>query len=181
MRTRPTWHEYFMLMAKTAATRSTCISRPVGAVIVKDKRLISVGYCGSMEGDINCLDEGECFRRSLGVEDKDKLGFCLSSHAEANAIANAARNGVGTTKGASIYTTLSPCLNCFKLIVNAGIREVYYELGYASKDPFRDKIWNEAIKRTGVLFEKVEVTYRVTMSLRDFVEEITSVRRIESE
>jgi len=72
LRHRPTWHEYFMLQAKIAATRATCISRSVGAVIVKDKRVISHGYCGSMEGDINCLDVGECFRRSIGVEDKDK-------------------------------------------------------------------------------------------------------------
>ena len=93
---RPDWHEYFMLIAKIVALRSGCNSRPTGAVIVKDKRILATGYNGPMPGAWHCTDKGStyCFRREKGIPDIDKYNFCRASHAEANAIAQAARFGI---------------------------------------------------------------------------------------
>jgi len=110
------WHEYFMNIAKQVATRATCERKHVGAVIVRDRTILSTGYNGSIRGLAHCEDVG-CV-----VEDD----HCVSTvHAEANAILQAARNGVAIG-GAELYTTASPCWPCFKLIANAGISRVYY-------------------------------------------------------
>jgi len=179
---RPTWDEYFMIMAKVASLRSTCLSRPVGAVIVKNNRIISIGYCGSMEGDINCTDNGYCYRRSLGVEDKDKFGYCLSCHAEANAIANAARCNLGSTEGSVIYTTLSPCLNCFKLIINSGIRHIFFEHQYNSVDSQRDSVWDNTIKRSRIkTFAQLPVRNKILLGASEKLVSLTSERQIPSE
>lgn len=115
-RERVDWHTYFMQIARQAATRSTCDRRAVGAVVVRDKMILSTGYNGSIRGLPHCHDVG-C--------DMDN-GHCVATiHAEANAILQAARNGVNIN-GAEIYTTASPCFGCFKLIANAGIGTVYY-------------------------------------------------------
>lgn len=154
---RPSWNEYFMILAKMAATRSTCLSRPAGAVIVKDKQLLSTGYNGSMPGIAHCSDEGFCYRRSSGAGDAGKYDSCRSGHAEANALAQAAKNGINVN-GASTYVTLYPCYVCTKLLVQAGIKKVYYEYEYRSVDPERDKLWEEALKQTGLEIEKVEIS-----------------------
>jgi dCMP deaminase len=113
---RATWNEYFMGIAHQAATRSTCQRKHVGAVIVRDRTVLSTGYNGSIRGLPHCEDSG-CV-----MED----GHCITTvHAEANAILQAAKNGV-SVDGAELYTTASPCWNCFKLIANAGIRTIYY-------------------------------------------------------
>ena len=113
---RAGWHEYFMKMAHQAATRATCPRKHVGAVIVRDKTVRSTGYNGSIRGLEHCEDVG-CM-----MED----GHCVATvHAEANAIIQAAKNGV-SIEGSEIYTTASPCWGCFKLIANAGIRCVFY-------------------------------------------------------
>src|SRR5207237_7131250 len=113
---RATWDEYFMGIAHQAATRSTCSRKHVGAVIVRDRTVLSTGYNGSIRGLPHCDDVG-CV-----VED----GHCITTvHAEANAILQAAKNGV-SIEGSELYTTASPCWNCFKLIANAGIRKIYY-------------------------------------------------------
>ena len=113
---RVSWHRYFMNLALQAATRSTCPRKHVGAVIVRDKSILSTGYNGSIRGAPHCDDAG-CLMEN---------GHCVRTvHAEANAIVQAARNGV-RLDGAEIYVTASPCFNCFKLIVNAGIRTVYF-------------------------------------------------------
>ena len=84
---RPSWDEYFMLLAKLAATRSTCLSRPVGAVIVLDRQVLVTGYNGAIPGAPHCTDEGSCYRRSLSfANDANKQNYCRSSHAEANAL-----------------------------------------------------------------------------------------------
>ena len=113
---RVDWDTYFMNIAREVATRSTCPRKSVGAVIVKDRRILSTGYNGSIRGMPHCTDVG------CDMED----GHCVATvHAEANAIIQAARNGV-CIDGADIYVTASPCWNCFKLIANSGIKRIYY-------------------------------------------------------
>ncbi|OQA58192.1 MAG: hypothetical protein BWY42_00154 [Candidatus Omnitrophica bacterium ADurb.Bin277] len=125
---RPSWDEYFMNIAKVSALRSNCMKRKVAAVIVKDRRIISTGYNGTPRGVTNC-NEGGCPRcASVETSGKD-LGECLCSHGEENAIVQAAYHGVAL-KGATIYTTFSPCLMCTKMIINAGIIEVVYQAAY---------------------------------------------------
>ncbi len=114
--TRVDWHTYFMNIARQAATRSTCDRKHVGAVIVRDKTILSTGYNGSIRGMPHCDDVGHLMEND----------HCVATvHAEANAIIQAAKNGV-RIDGAELYTTASPCWNCFKLIANAGISKVYY-------------------------------------------------------
>lgn len=116
MSDRASWDEYFMAIAKQVATRSTCDRKHVGAVIVRDRTILSTGYNGSIRGLAHCDEEGHM------MED----GHCVRTvHAEANAIAQAARNGV-RIDGADIYVTASPCWNCFKLIVNSGIKRICF-------------------------------------------------------
>ena len=116
MNPRVDWHTYFMNIARQAATRSTCDRKHVGAVIVRDRTILSTGYNGSIRGMPHCDEVGHW------MED----GHCVATvHAEANAIIQAAKNGV-RIEDAEIYTTASPCWNCFKLIVNAGIKTIYY-------------------------------------------------------
>jgi dCMP deaminase len=113
---RVSWHEYFMNIALQVATRATCERKHVGAVIVRDKTILSTGYNGSIRGLPHCSDTGHL------MED----GHCVRTvHAEANAICQAAKNGV-RIEGADIYTTASPCWSCFRLIANSSIRRIYY-------------------------------------------------------
>jgi dCMP deaminase len=131
---RAGWHEYFMKIAHQAATRATCARKHVGAVIVRDKTILSTGYNGSIRGLEHC-DEVGCI-----MED----GHCVATvHAEANAILQAAKNGV-SIDGSEIYTTASPCWGCFKLIANVGIRTIYYGEFY------RDERSREVARRLGI-------------------------------
>ena len=116
MSSRVDWDTYFMAIAGQAATRSTCNRKHVGAVIVRDRTILSTGYNGSIRGMPHCDDEGHLMEN----------GHCVATvHAEANAIIQAAKNGV-RIDAAELYTTASPCWNCFKLTANAGIRKVYF-------------------------------------------------------
>ena len=120
MSKRIDWSTYFMNIAKEVSSRSTCDRKYVGAVIVRDKTILSTGYNGSIKGLQHC-DE-------IGHEMVD--GHCLrTTHAEANAIVQAAKNGV-SINNAEIYVTASPCYNCFKLIANSGIKTIYYDEFY---------------------------------------------------
>ncbi|PJA52045.1 MAG: deaminase, partial [Candidatus Marinimicrobia bacterium CG_4_9_14_3_um_filter_48_9] len=114
---RVSWEHYFMQIAEQVATRSTCERKFVGAVIVRDKMILSTGYNGSIRGLPHCEEAGH----------EMENGHCIRTvHAEANAIVQAARNGVAI-ENADIYVTASPCYYCFKLIANAGIKRVYYK------------------------------------------------------
>lgn len=125
---RPDWHTYFMEIAKVTAMRSNCVKRKVAAVIVRDRRIVSTGYNGTPRGITNC-NEGGCPRcNHFGQSGKD-LEACLCSHAEENAIVQAAYHGV-SIKGATLYSTFSPCLLCTKMIINAGLTEVVYQTAY---------------------------------------------------
>lgn len=132
--TRPTWDEYFAEIAYQAAKRSTCLRKKVGAIIVKNKNILSTGYNGSISGLDHCEDKG-CLMEN---------GHCIRTvHAEANSIINAARHGI-KIEGGTIYTTASPCWHCFKLIANSGINKIIFAELYS--DP---KI-EQYSKQTGI-------------------------------
>lgn len=123
---RASWDDYFMAIAREVASRSTCSRKHVGAVIVRDKMILATGYNGSIRGLAHCDDEGHL------MED----GHCVRTvHAEANAIVQAARNGVRLDEG-QIYVTASPCFGCFKLIANSGIQKVVFGEFYRDQKIF---------------------------------------------
>jgi dCMP deaminase len=182
---RPSWDEYFMLIAKLVSTRSTCNSRPTGAVLVKDRQILATGYNGSMPGAPHCTDQTMpdgspyCHRRALQVPDADKYNFCRASHAEANAIAQAARHGVAI-KGASLYVTLEPCYVCIKLLATAQIDKVFFELGYDSTDASRDRYWRqEAVKEAGIaVYQPLEISLLTLENVVPALTALTSRRRL---
>ena len=157
---RPSWDEYFMVIAKVVSTRSTCNSRHTGSVIVKDKQILATGYNGAMPGCDHCIDKimpdggAYCERRAKNIVDLDKYNFCVASHAESNAISQAANKGI-SLNGSTIYTTLFPCFNCFKMIAVAGIEKIIYEHEYESKNKERDYFWEQAVKNTKIACEKL--------------------------
>lgn len=161
---RPEWDEYFMALAKLASARSTCNSRPTGAVLVRDNTVLSTGYNGALPGVAHCSDQPAeagipyCFSRKQGATEQSKYNYCRSNHAEANAVAQAARHGI-SLQGATAYITLAPCYNCVKLLAAAGIRRVYYELEYESTDPARDAFWKNVCREIGIeTYEKIILT-----------------------
>ena len=174
--TRPEWDEYFMLLAKLAAIRSTCLSRPAGAVIVRDQQVLATGYNGSMPGVAHCTDDGVCFRRSFRASEHDKYDLCRAIHAEANSIAQAARRGV-SIEGATIYTTLAPCFVCTKLMASARIVRVVYEHEYDSPDRERDALWRGAIQEAGIECEQLTLTTETIERACRLISTTTSVRR----
>ena len=125
---RPDWDDYFMEIAHVVARRSNCMKRKVAAIIVRDKRIVTTGYNGTPRGARNC-NEGGCPRCNSLTPAGTDLGECLCSHAEENAIVQAAFHGF-SVRGGTLYCTFSPCLNCTKLIINAGIVEVVYNAAY---------------------------------------------------
>jgi dCMP deaminase len=125
---RPSWDVYFMRMAELAASRSTCVRRQVGAVIVKDRMVLSTGYNDTPRGLPNCGDGG-CERCASDIAPGTGHDTCLCIHAEQNAIIQAAYHGV-SINGAAIYVTHQPCLTCAKMILNAGLRRVVFAGDY---------------------------------------------------
>jgi dCMP deaminase len=130
MSDRKNWHDYFMDIAKLVATRSTCDRKHVGAVVVRDRVILTTGYNGSMAGAPHCDDVGH-----LMID-----GHCTRTiHAEMNAIAQAAKNGI-MIEGADIYVTARPCWNCFRVIANTGIKNVYYLEEYRPDENINENI-----------------------------------------
>lgn len=125
MMSRPSWDEYFMSIAKLVATRSTCLRRNVGALIVKDKQIIASGYNGAPSGIKHCEELGGCLRQEMKVPSGERHEICRATHAEQNAIIQAAKHGTAIN-GAALYCTTRPCSLCAKMIVNAGIKRVYF-------------------------------------------------------
>jgi dCMP deaminase len=147
---RPSWDEYFMNIAKVVASRSNCMKRKVAAIIVRDKRVVSTGYNGTPRGTRNC-NEGGCPRCNSLATSGTALDECLCSHGEENAIVQASYHGV-SLKDAVIYTTFAPCLQCTKMIINSGIREVIFNMDYPlNASSFR--LFQEA----GVFIRKLKV------------------------
>ncbi|MEC3883174.1 ComE operon protein 2 [Halobacillus litoralis] len=139
---RITWNQYFMAQSYLLKSRSTCQRLAVGAVIVRDKRMIAGGYNGSVSGGVHCIDEG-CY-----VVD----GHCVRTiHAEMNALLQCSKFGVAT-EGAEIYVTHFPCLHCTKAIIQAGVKAVYYSEDYKN-DPYAI----ELLQQSGVRMQKVPV------------------------
>ena len=125
---RPSWDEYFLHLARQAATRSTCLRRQVGALLVLDKRVLATGYNGAPRGVAHCLDIG-CLRAQLGILSGERQELCRAIHAEQNAIIQAAVHGV-PIDGATLYCTHQPCILCAKMLINCGVREIHYLEGY---------------------------------------------------
>ena len=142
---RPTWDEYFVEITRQVATRSTCLRRPVGAIIVKDKRILATGYNGAPSGFPHCGETG-CMRESLGIPSGERQEICRGLHAEQNAIIQAALHGVSVF-GADIYTTHQPCITCAKMVINAGIRKV------VSRESYPDELARSFLEQAGVELE----------------------------
>ena len=140
---RPSNDEYFMEMAQLVSTRSTCMRRKVGAVIVKEKRVLSTGYNGSPKGTKHCEELG-CIRVKMNVPSGTRHELCRGVHAEQNAVTQAAYFGI-SVDGATIYTTTYPCSMCAKILINAGIKEIVYSEGYAD-DLSKDLLGEVGIK-----------------------------------
>jgi len=126
---RPSWETYFMSITKLVAKRSTCRRRSVGAVLIKDKRILATGYNGAPSGIQHCIDIG-CLREEMAVASGERHELCRGIHAEQNAIIQAALHGV-SIKDAILFCTNLPCSICTKMIINAGIKKIYYQAGYA--------------------------------------------------
>ena len=149
---RPSWEQYFMNITNLVAERSTCLRRAVGAVLVKDKRILSTGYNGAPANLKHCLEVG-CLREQLGVESGKMHELCRGIHAEQNAIIQAAYHGV-SVKGAVIYCTNQPCSICARMIINAGIIKIYYQSGYA------DALAKELLGEANIELIQIESDYR---------------------
>ncbi|MFH2219515.1 MAG: cytidine/deoxycytidylate deaminase family protein [Pseudomonadota bacterium] len=139
-RNRPSWERYFMDITELVAKRSTCTRREVGAVIVKNKRILSTGYNGAPTGISHCIDVG-CLREELKVASGERHELCRGIHAEQNAIIQAAFHGVSINK-ATLFCTNLPCAICAKMIINAGIVDIYYRSGYS--DAISEEMFTEA-------------------------------------
>lgn len=137
---RPSWDNYFMGIADLVASRSTCLRRKVGAILVKDKRILTSGYNGAPTRVTHCIETG-CLRDRLNVPSGEKHELCRGVHAEQNAIIQAANHGV-IVKGSILYCTNQPCSICAKMIINAGVEKVYYKDGY--NDPLAEEMFDQA-------------------------------------
>lgn len=140
---RSKWDNRFMDMAKLVGSWCTCHRRQVGAVIVKDKRIIATGYNGAPSGIKNCLERGYCLRNKLNIPSGTQAEKCYSVHAEQNAIVQAAKFGTGVD-GATIYVTHQPCTMCTRLIINVGIKRIVYGIEYP------DEFSLELLKEAGI-------------------------------
>lgn len=139
---RPSWDEYFMTLADEVATRTTCLRRAVGAIIVKEKRILATGYNGVPTGLSHCSVTG-CLREKLGVPSGQRHEICRGLHAEQNALLQAARYGIDI-EGSSIYITTQPCVVCAKMLINAGISEIIY------RNPYPDELAMELLNESNI-------------------------------
>lgn len=137
------WDKRFMELTEQVAGWSSCFQqeRHVGAIIVKNKRILTTGYNGAPQGVESCRDRGECIRKKLGIESGTRHELCYAVHAEQNAIIQAARLGI-VLEGATLYCTHQPCVICAKMIINAGIVRIVYKQGYP--DEFSRQLLSEA-------------------------------------
>ena len=137
------WDKRYMELAEVVSTWSTCYkeNRNVGAVLVKNNRVLTLGYNGAPAGVKNCLERGECLRVKLGIESGTKQETCYSIHAEQNAIVQAAKLGLNT-EGSTCYVTHQPCSLCTRILISAGIRRVIFKYPYP--DEFSLKLFEEA-------------------------------------
>lgn len=147
--TRPSWDNYFMRVAFLVAERSTCLRRSVGAVIVKDKRILTTGYNGAPRGLKHCAEAG-CLREKLNIPSGQRQEICRGIHAEQNAIIQAAIFGA-SIDGSTIYTTNFPCITCTKMIINSGIKKIIYA------DEYPDELSKELLEESDVEIRQLKV------------------------
>ena len=145
---RPSWQDYFLEITRLVAKRSTCLRRNVGALIVKDKRILATGYTGAPTGLAHCLDVG-CMREDLAIPPGERHEICRGIHAEQNAILQAALYGV-SIKGAVLYCTHQPCALCAKMAINVGISQIIYSGDYP------DELAAKMLKEAGVALVRVD-------------------------
>ncbi|KJS85478.1 MAG: cytidine deaminase [Peptococcaceae bacterium BICA1-8] len=143
---RPNWDQYFMEITQVVAKRSTCLRRHVGAVIIKDRHILSTGYNGAPSGLLHCLETG-CIREKLDVPRGERHELCRGLHAEQNAIIQAAVHGV-QIKGGTLYSTTFPCVLCAKMLINAGIVKIVYQGSYP------DQLSLEILKEANIKVEE---------------------------
>ncbi len=143
------WDIRFMELTEQVGTWASCIRRKVGAVIVRDKRVMTTGYNGAPTGILSCIERGKCLRIENNIQSGTHAELCYAAHAEQNAIIQAAKYGVNID-GSTLYCTHQPCVICAKMIINAGIRRVVYKEGYP--DEFSMQLFREA----GTQIEKFE-------------------------
>lgn len=144
---RLSWDDYFMEIAELVSSRSTCLRRRVGALLVRDRQILASGYNGAPSGLPHC-DEVGCLREAREVPPGERHELCRGLHAEQNAIIQAANHGV-SLRGSTLYTTTHPCVICTKMIINAGIQRVVYRDGYA------DDLAEEMMRHSGIIAEQV--------------------------
>jgi len=149
IRLRPSWDEYFLEMARLVAKRSTCLRRSVGAVLVKDKRILATGYNGAPRGLKHCAQLG-CMRQKLKIPSGERHELCRALHAEQNALIQASLYGI-SVKGSTLYATNQPCVICAKMLINAGIGEIVIIEGYP------DKMAMDFLKEAKIKFRKYEM------------------------
>lgn len=149
---RPSWDEYFMGISKLVATRSTCLRRNIGAVLVKNRQILSTGYNGPPKGVEHCDEKGGCLRKQLNIPSGQRHELCRAAHAESNCISQAAANGVNTN-GATIYCTNFPCVTCSKILINAGIKKIIFKEDYGSE--VDDNLSKNLLKEANVEVVKV--------------------------
>jgi dCMP deaminase len=138
------WPEYFMNITRLVAERSTCVRRKVGAIAVKDKRILATGYNGAPAGMADCFEVG-CIRAALGVKSGERHELCRGLHAEQNVIVQAAVHGI-SLKGAEVYISCQPCLICSKMLINTGITGIWYA------EPYPDAYAESLLKESGIPF-----------------------------
>jgi len=143
---RPDWDEYFLEVASLVSKRATCLRRKVGAVLVKDKKILATGYNGAPSGISHCEVTG-CLREQLKIPSGERHELCRGLHAEQNVLLQAALYGVGT-KDSTLYITNQPCIICAKMIINAGIKEIVF-LGHYPDKMARDFLKEANIKIRG--------------------------------
>jgi len=146
---RPSWDDYFMSIAQQVALRSTCIRRQIGALIVRDKRILATGYNNVPSGIEHCTTRG-CLRDELGIPSGQRVELCRGTHAEQNAIVQAAKYGTAID-GAMVYTTTQPCILCAKILINAGITEIVFS------GDFPDELSCEMLEEAGVVLRQIEL------------------------
>jgi dCMP deaminase len=150
---RPDWDSYFMKIAEVVSTRSNCLRRSVGAIIVKDKVIVSTGYNGTPFGVKNCFDGG-CKRCMSDQPPGQGYDTCICVHAEGNAITLAARNGASTS-GSAVYTTLRPCFSCLKELIQSGVKEIVFKEDCPYKGEM-EEAYQDLVKESGIVLRQLK-------------------------
>ncbi|HCC32673.1 MAG TPA: cytidine deaminase [Clostridiales bacterium] len=148
MKSRPSWDAYFLGITWAVASRSTCLRRQVGAIVVRDKRILTTGYNGAPAGLEHCGEAG-CMRERLGVPSGERHDLCRGLHAEQNALVQAALHGI-SVQGSTLYCTSAPCVICAKMLINAGVRRVVFV------DSYPDQLAHQLLEEAGVEFVRGE-------------------------